>query len=79
MSEKILVTGGAGFIGSNFVPYFLETHPDLTIVNLDKMTYAADERNLTEVQGKPNYILSGAILRTKIWLKKSLRNMISAA
>ncbi len=56
MSEKILVTGGAGFIGSNFVPYFLAAHPELTLVNLDKMTYAADERNLTEVQGNPRYI-----------------------
>ena len=56
MSEKILVTGGAGFIGSNFVPYFLAAHPDMVLVNLDKMTYAADERNLAEVQGNPNYI-----------------------
>ncbi len=56
MSGTILITGGAGFIGSNFVPYFLETHPELTVVNLDAMTYAADERNLAEVQGNPNYI-----------------------
>jgi len=56
MSDTILITGGAGFIGSNFVPYFLKTHPELTVVNLDAMTYAADERNLAEVQGNPNYI-----------------------
>lgn len=56
MSDTILITGGAGFIGSNFVPYFLENHPELTVVNLDAMTYAADERNLVEVQGNPNYI-----------------------
>ena len=56
MSDTILITGGAGFIGSNFVPYFLEPHPELTVVNLDAMTYAADERNLAEVQGNPNYI-----------------------
>lgn len=56
MSDTILITGGAGFIGSNFVPYFLETHPELTVVNLDAMTYAADERNLAEVQGTPRYI-----------------------
>lgn len=56
MSDTILITGGAGFIGSNFVPYFLETHPELTVVNLDAMTYAADERNLAEVQGSPRYI-----------------------
>ncbi len=56
MSDTILITGGAGFIGSNFVPYFLETHPELTVVNLDAMTYAADERNLAEVQGNSRYI-----------------------
>ena len=56
MSDTILITGGAGFIGSNFVPYFLETHPELTVVNLDAMTYAADERNLAEVQGNQRYI-----------------------
>lgn len=56
MSDTILITGGAGFIGSNFVPYFLETHPELTVVNLDAMTYAADERNLAEVQENPRYI-----------------------
>lgn len=84
MSEKILVTGGAGFIGSNFVPYFLETHPDLTIVNLDKMTYAADERNLAEVQGKPNYLfIKGDItdkdLIEKIFAEHDIRGVIHFA
>ncbi len=84
MSEKILVTGGAGFIGSNFVPYFLEAHPDLTIVNLDKMTYAADERNLTEVRGKPNYIfVKGDItdkdLVEKIFTEHDIRGVIHFA
>ena len=58
MSDTILITGGCGFIGSNFVPYFLETHPDLTVVNLDAMTYAADERNLAEVRDNPRYIFA---------------------
>ena len=56
MSETILVTGGAGFIGSNFIPYFLQAHPEITVVNLDKMTYAADEGNLAEVRGNPRYV-----------------------
>lgn len=84
MSEKILVTGGAGFIGSNFVPYFLETHPDLHLVNLDKMTYAADERNLAEVQGNPNYtFIKGDItdkdLIEKIFTEHDIRGVIHFA
>ena len=84
MSEKILVTGGAGFIGSNFVPYFLAAHPDMVLVNLDKMTYAADERNLAEVQGKPNYIfIKGDItdkeLVEKIFTEHDIRGVIHFA
>lgn len=53
--KSILVTGGAGFIGSNFVPYFLETHETYRLVNLDKLTYAGDLGNLTEVEGHERY------------------------
>lgn len=56
MSQKtILVTGCAGFIGSNFVPYFLEKYPNYQIINLDLLTYAGDLKNLTECEGNPNY------------------------
>lgn len=47
--KYILITGGAGFIGSNFIPYFLESNPELHIVNIDLLTYAGDVSNLTEV------------------------------
>ena len=40
MTNKILVTGGAGFIGSNFISYVLENEPDMEVINLDSMTYA---------------------------------------
>jgi dTDP-glucose 4,6-dehydratase len=52
---KLLVTGGCGFIGSNFVRYMLETHPDDTVVNLDKLTYAGNLENLDDVSGNPRY------------------------
>jgi dTDP-glucose 4,6-dehydratase len=56
MSKKsILVTGCAGFIGSNFVPYFLEKYKDYFIVNLDLLTYAGDLANLKEVETNSNY------------------------
>ena len=53
--ETILVTGCAGFIGSNFVPYFLEKYPNYNIVNLDLLTYAGDLENLKECEDNSNY------------------------
>ncbi len=53
--KSILVTGCAGFIGSNFVPYFLEKYPNYHIVNLDLLTYAGDLENLKEVEGNEHY------------------------
>lgn len=52
---KILVTGGAGFIGSNFIKYWLENNPDDHITNLDKLTYAGNLENLLDVKDNPNY------------------------
>ena len=55
MVKNILVTGCAGFIGSNFVPYFLEKYPDYHLVNLDLLTYAGDVENLSEVEDNERY------------------------
>lgn len=52
---KLLVTGGAGFIGSNFVMYMLEQHTDYTIINMDALTYAGNLENLKSVENHPNY------------------------
>lgn len=51
----LLVTGGAGFIGSNFIHYMLSEHPDYTIVNYDKLTYAGNLDNLKDIENNPKY------------------------
>ncbi len=53
--KGILVTGCAGFIGSNFVPYFLEKYPEYKLINLDLLTYAGDLENLKEIEDDNNY------------------------
>ncbi len=52
---RILVTGGCGFIGSNFILHLLERYPGCSVVNLDKLTYASNPDNLREVQDDPRY------------------------
>ncbi|MEJ2104278.1 MAG: dTDP-glucose 4,6-dehydratase [Ignavibacteriaceae bacterium] len=65
--KKILVTGGAGFIGSNFINYILKARKDVTIVNLDKLTYAGNLKNLTEVENNPNYtFIKGDIVNDEL-------------
>lgn len=53
--KNILITGGAGFIGSHVVRLFVIQYPDYQIINLDKLTYAGNPSNLKDVEGKPNY------------------------
>lgn len=68
----ILVTGGAGFIGSNFIHHILEKHPDYKIVNLDNLTYAGNLENLQSVESNPNY----HFVKGDICDKKTVTNVI---
>lgn len=55
MNKKIIITGGAGFIGSHVVRRFVKTYPQYKIINLDKLTYAGNLANLRDVENEPNY------------------------
>jgi dTDP-glucose 4,6-dehydratase len=55
MPRRLLVTGGAGFIGSNFTRYILDRHQDIEVVVLDKLTYAGNLDNLKDLEGNPRY------------------------
>jgi len=52
---RLLVTGGAGFIGSNFIRYIIKKYPQYKVINLDKLTYAGNLENLRDVENNPNY------------------------
>lgn len=56
MRRKFLITGGAGFIGSHVVRHFVNRYPDYSIVNLDKLTYAGNLSNLSDIEHKQNYV-----------------------
>ncbi len=81
---NILITGGTGFIGSNFVPYFLEQHPEYRVINLDILTYAGNLENLQEVAGHPRYnFIKGDIrdreLIDELFIKYDIRGVIHFA
>ena len=55
MKRNIVITGGAGFIGSHVVRLFVNKYPDYKIINVDKLTYAGNLANLKDIEDKPNY------------------------
>lgn len=69
---NVLVTGGAGFIGSNFVHYMLENHPDYKIINLDLLTYAGNIHNLDDVMDNPNHVF----VQGNITNRELVRNLV---
>lgn len=84
MSRNILVTGGMGFIGSNFIPYFCDKYPNYHVFNLDKLTYAGNKDNLKECEKLSNYtFIHGDIcdreLIEDIFSKHDIRSVIHFA
>jgi dTDP-glucose 4,6-dehydratase len=68
--ENILVTGGAGFIGSNFIHYLLEKYPSYRIINVDALTYAGNLGNLAGAQKNPNYVFLKQDIAERAGMKK---------
>lgn len=72
---KLLVTGGAGFIGANFVLYWMKNHPEDFILNVDKLTYAGNLENLKEVQNNPNYSFLKADICDGVQMQKAMEGI----
>ena len=62
---NILVTGGAGFIGSNFVRYMVNKYPEYNIINLDALTYCGNLENLKDIENEDNYSFVKGDIRDK--------------
>jgi dTDP-glucose 4,6-dehydratase len=68
--KTIMITGGAGFIGSHVVRLFVNKYPDVRIINLDKLTYAGNLANLRDIENKPNYLfVKGDICDFELMMK----------
>ncbi len=72
---KILVTGGAGFIGSNFIKFMLNKYEDINIINLDKLTYAGNLNNLRELRGDKRYRFVKGDICNKRLVDKLIKNV----
>lgn len=72
--KTILVTGGAGFIGSNFVKLMLEKHPEYKIINIDALTYAGNLENLKDIDGNPNYEFFKVDIRDREKIEEIFKN-----
>lgn len=74
MPRKLLITGGAGFIGSHVVRRFVNNYPQYEIVNLDKLTYAGNLANLTDIEDKPNYRFVKADITDTLEINELFKN-----
>lgn len=75
MKQTVLITGGAGFIGSNFVHYWLKHHPDDAVINLDALTYAGNLDNLKTIEKLPNYTFVHGDIRDKELVNKIMTDV----
>ena len=71
LSKILLVTGGAGFIGANFISYILDNYPEYRVINFDKLTYAGNLNNLSLIENNPNYVF----MKGDIANKKDVKNV----
>lgn len=84
LNKNILITGGAGFIGSHVIRLFVKKYPDYQIINLDSLTYAGNLKNLTDVEHEPNYRFVKCDLRDKnaletIFINENITDIIHLA
>jgi dTDP-glucose 4,6-dehydratase len=84
MKKSILITGGAGFIGSHTVRHFVQKYPDYLIVNFDKLSYAGNMENLADVDARPNYLfikgdLNDSELLRSVFKKHQISHIIHLA
>nr|WP_313114938.1 GDP-mannose 4,6-dehydratase [Aequorivita sp. F6058] len=71
MERNILITGGAGFIGSHVVRRFVNEYPDYHIYNLDALTYAGNLENLRDIEDKPNYTFLHGDITDEAFINKA--------
>jgi len=82
--KHVLITGGCGFIGSNFIRHTLQYYPDYRLINLDKLTYAGNPGNLTDVENNPRYHfvkgdIGDAALVRQIFAEKQIDTVVHFA
>jgi dTDP-glucose 4,6-dehydratase len=75
---RILVTGGCGFIGSNFILYFLKKYPDYSLINADKLTYAGNLKNLSDLSDSQRYTFFRGDIADRLQMEEVLRQGVDA-
>ena len=74
--KTILITGGAGFIGANFIPFFLEQNKNTKVVNIDALTYAGDLKNLKELNNNPRYIFEKGNICDRDFIERIVKKYV---